>query len=190
MFNINSIRGEYIYSLFINNKHLILDWPRQTGKSIYSLYCIFDYAINNQNSKNIVIGYDNALINLNQKLIRSNKNKLHLIKKHTSSKIELINGSIIVFNNDIRGEFYDTILIDEQGYTKINPFNFLSCNSKIIVNGTSTDSKVFDNFIKEFSKIGHINKYKSNEEISNYLRLKKIEKIKEKLSKSSNFKFI
>ena len=179
MFNINSIRGEYIYSLFINNKHLILDWPRQTGKTLLSLSCILDYAINNPNSNNLVVGHDNALINLKEKLLKTNQDKFNLIKGHSKYNISLLNGSTINFSKKITNEVFDTILIDEQGYTKINPFEFLSLNTKMIVNGTSTNSKVFEKFVEEFSKLGHIVKYEKD--LLSYLRLKKIEKIKEKL---------
>jgi hypothetical protein len=175
-YSIDPIRREYLYYLFTSHKHIILDWPRQTGKTLLSLSCILDYAINNPNSNNLVIGHDNALINLKEKLLKYNQDKFNLIQGHSKYKISLLNGSTINFSKKITNEVFNTILIDEQGYTKINPFEFLRLNTKMIVNGTRTDSKVFENFVKEFGKLGHIVKYEKD--LLSYLRLKKIEKLR------------
>jgi len=173
-YDIDPIRREYLYSLFINNRILILDWPRNIGKSKYSLTCILDYAINHPHSKNIVIGHDTSLENLKQKLLRCNQDKFNLIHSHSNNKITLKNDSIIYFSEEIRGDSYDTVMIDEQGYVKLDITPIL--NSKIITNGTSAIDCFFSAYVERYSEIAYVNKYEKD--LLSYLRLKKIEKIK------------
>lgn len=190
--DINSDRQEWVYNQFINNQNLLLDWERRYGKSKYSVTCILDYAINNPDTNHLVTGHDESTNRLLlQKMVMCNIERLNpLIEKTLQNKLVLNNKSVIYFGtrsfkskDDIE---LSTLLIDELGEFNENKNNFFGVfkyhpKIKLLANCTNFQSSTYDSTRRLFSKYKiplEIDYYKSDEELTIYIRKKKIEKIK------------
>jgi hypothetical protein len=189
-YEINQNRQEWVYTQFINNQNLLLDWERRSGKSIYSVTCILDYALNYPNTNHLIAGHDEGMDRLLlQKMVMCNFNRITpLVEKTLQNKIILKNQSVIYFGSKSvkKDVILNTLLIDELGEFneyKNNFFRVLYHNKgcKLLVNCTVYDTPAFESTRRLFSKYKMplcIDPYLSDEELSLYLRKKKIEKIK------------
>jgi hypothetical protein len=179
---------------------MILDWDRQKGKSIYSINCILNYAINHPKSNNLIIGYNKkSSEDLRMKLLTFNFDKLQpILMKNTKTKTELINGSVIYYSIN-ENNHYNTILIDEIEYLNLKYhgelryygmeyfFNILSHSiidgAMVLTNTTdynnnNTSIKMFNETLHKLNITINTDYFKTDDEISYILRRKKIEKIK------------
>jgi hypothetical protein len=197
MHTLDKIREEYVYTIFMYHKYLVLDWDRRTGKSNYSVTCILDYALSHPNSKNLVMGYNqDSSENLQTKMITCNNlTKFQsTLTKNTKNKMEFVNGSVIYFNkieDDIK---YNTILIDEvesfnlkyRGleYFLKRLFQIMNPSTMILANCTDYEKDSLRDFRESFKNKNIpivVDHYKTTEQLLPYLRKKKINKIKENI---------
>lgn len=187
--NIDRYRRDYVYSLFINNQNLLLDWDRKSGKSNYSVTCILDYAINHPNTHNMVIGHTTSASNslLKRTIFCNHQRLLGVVKKTNQGRIILNNGSVIYYDSkSVKGvDTFDTILLDEiTEFDKPNYIsNFILYNNKakILMNCTNYDTVMFCHIRDIFNNNNlplYKDYFKSDEEVLIYLRNKKIQKIK------------
>lgn len=189
-YEINHDRQEWVYTLFNNNENLLLDWERRSGKSVYSVTCILDYALDRPSTNHLIAGHDDGTDRLLlQKMIMCNFDRITpLVEKTLQNKIFLKNQSVIYFGSksvkkDIK---LNTLLIDELGEFneyKNNFFHVLYHNkgAKLLINCTDFMCSSFNSTRKLFSKYQiplYTDYYKTDKELSLYLRKKKIEKIK------------
>ncbi len=187
-YDLNSERQEWVYTQFINNQNLLLNWERRSGKSVYSVTCILDYAIDNPNTNNLVTGHDygtNRL--LLQKMVMCNFERLTpLVQETHQNKIILKNNSVIYFGSkSFKDKVLDTLLIDELGAFGDNKDNFFGVfkhhpKIKVLINCTGYDYSNYNSTYRLFSKYNIplcIDEYKTDKELSLYLRKKKIQKI-------------
>lgn len=189
-YEINHERQEWVYTQFINNENLLLDWERRSGKSIYSITCILDYAIDHPSTNHLIAGHDESTDRLLlQKMVMCNFDRISpLIEKTLQNKIFLKNQSVIYFGSKSikKDTTLNTLLIDELGEFneyKNNFFHVLYHNKgcKLLINCTVFDTPTFESTRRLFSKYNIplcVDTYLTDKELSLYLRKKKIEKIK------------
>lgn len=191
--DINKIREDYVYSLFIQKQNLLLDWDRKSGKSNYSVTCILDYAINHPNTHNLVVGHSTSSSNnlLHKTVFCNHKRLLGIVKKTNQGKIVLYNESVIYYGSEsARGvDTFNTLLLDE--ITEFDNRNYVenlilyNQKNKILMNCTNYDTVMFCHIRDIFNNNNlpiHKDYSKSDEEVLSYLRNKKIQKIKNTIS--------
>ena len=190
-YELNYFRQEWVYTKFINNKNLMLDWPRRMGKSIYSITCILDYALNNPNTTHLITGHDvSANRLLLQKMVMCNFERMSspIVETVLDNKVIFKNQSVMYFGSkSTNGKIkLDTLFVDELGEFGENKNEFFSVihhnpNIKLLINCTDFTSMFFDQSRRLFSKYQiplYVDYYKTDEEVMFMLRRKKIEKIK------------
>lgn len=188
-YEINQDRQEWVYTLFINNENVLLDWTLRSGKSTYSTTCILDYALNHPRTNHLITGHDEGASRLLlQKTVMCNIERINpLMEDTTNNKIILKNKSVLYFGSKSieKDTKLSTLLIDEidEFNEKNNFFNILYHNKgcKLLMNCTDFEQWSLTETRRLFSKYGiplHIDHYRTDEEISFMLRRKKIEKIK------------
>ena len=197
MYELNEPRNEYLCSLFKNNQYVLLDWPRNIGKSIHAMAILFQYAMNHPNSNILAIGEDSrSYQTLKDKIISCRKPEFFKnMEKQTKYKLILTNGSVIDFDhrNKSHLNLYDVILLDDVQFKIKNDhdlFNNLASNQKIKVLMTCTDfvqlpMNSLTLYLSSICKDLVIEPFKTDEDLLPYLRRKKIEQIKNRCSKTT-----
>ncbi len=186
MYDISQIRKDYVLSLIESNDYVHLDWIRKCGKTKSSLYASVMYALNNPMSNVLLASIDQkttySLLEIN-KYLYINTNSVY---KYSLKRIILNNKSTIYFDiNSMDYIKFDLIILDETYYFKQNHkiFDYLKYNKvKILSNSTNSIIKNndYDNILNGYNFL--IDKYKTDQELIHFIRLKKIQKIKNNIT--------
>ena len=180
MFDISLFRKEYVSHLIQNNDYVHLDWIRNCGKTKACIYAAAMYANNNPETSVLIYSIDQkstkSIIEVNKFLFKK------LIFKSNLKRAILNNKSIIYFDlNSIDFVKIDLILLDESFYLNYSHriFDYIRNNKvKILSNSTSESIKNNDyaTILNNYDFL--IDKYKTDEELIHFIRMKKIQKIK------------